>query len=59
MKDITRVIKKELLNFEIEEKRGPNLQRCQQDLNSIPPASVKFEWVFPGFAKSQLKSDKH
>ena len=60
MKDITSVITNELINFKIEVKRGPNLERCYQDLNSILPASVESEWVFSGFDKKmQLKSDKH
>ena len=32
IKDITGVLKKELINFEIEGKRGPNLERCYNDL---------------------------
>ena len=43
MKDITSVLKMELINFEIEEKRGPNPERCYNDLNSILPASVESE----------------
>ena len=46
MKDITSVIKKELLHFEIEGKRAPNLEICYQDLNSIPHASVESKRVF-------------
>ena len=46
MKDINSVIKKEPINFDIEGKWGPNLERCFQDLNSIPPASIESERVF-------------
>lgn len=55
MKDITSVVKKELLNFEIDRKRGPNLARCYDDLNSIPPASVESERVFSGCGKIETK----
>ena len=48
MKDITNVVKKELLNFEIEGKRGTNLERCHENLSSIPPASVESERIFSG-----------
>jgi hypothetical protein len=46
LKDITSVVKKELINFEIEGKRGPNLEKAYNDLNTIPPASVEAERVF-------------
>ena len=48
MKDIFNVVKKELLNFEIEGKRGTNLQRCHENLSSIPPVSVESERIFSG-----------
>jgi hypothetical protein len=33
-------VKKDLINFEIEGKRGPNLEKVYNDLNTITPASA-------------------
>jgi hypothetical protein len=49
-KDITSVVKKELIYFEIKGKRGPNLEKAYNDLNTIPPAIVEI---------LKLKSDHH
>jgi hypothetical protein len=46
LKDITSVVKKELINFEIEGKRRPNLEKAYNYLNTIPSASVEAERVF-------------
>jgi hypothetical protein len=36
-KDVMGIVKKELSIFEIEGKRGANLESCYKNLNSIPP----------------------
>jgi hypothetical protein len=66
LKDITSVVKKELINFEIERKREPNLEKAYNDLNTIPPASVEAERVFSDcdvfsliVEILELKSDHH
>jgi hypothetical protein len=38
----------ELAIFEVEDKRGANLERCYENLNSIPPSSVEPERDFSG-----------
>jgi hypothetical protein len=40
------IVKKELAIFEVEGKRGANLESCYENLNSIPPCSVEPELVF-------------
>jgi hypothetical protein len=45
-KDVMGIVKKELANFEVEGKRGANLQSCYENWNSIPPSSVELERVF-------------
>jgi hypothetical protein len=61
LKDITSVVKKELINFEIEGKRGPNLKKAYNDLSTIPPASrssLNDESLdMLSFLKSYFKSD--
>ena len=47
-KNVTSIIKKEISIFEVEGSRGANLERCYNNLNSIPPASVESERVFSG-----------
>lgn len=54
-KDLSGVLKKELVNFEINGKRGPNLERCYIDLTTIPPTSVESERVFSGCGKIVTK----
>jgi hypothetical protein len=46
VKDVMGIVKKELAIFEVEGKRGANLERCYENLNSIPPSSVEPERVF-------------
>jgi hypothetical protein len=41
LKDISSVVKKELMKFEIEGKQGPNLEKDYNDLNTIPPTTCK------------------
>jgi hypothetical protein len=55
LKDITSVVKKELINFEIEGKRGLNLEKVYNDLNTIPPASVETERVFSDCGNFETK----
>jgi hypothetical protein len=43
LNDITSDVKKELILFEIEGKRGPTLEKVYNDLNTIPPTSVESE----------------
>lgn len=45
-KDLTSIIKKELLIFELESNRGKNLEMCYENLQSIPPTSVESERMF-------------
>jgi hypothetical protein len=40
-KDVPIIVKKELVFFEVKGKRGGNLQSCYENLNSIPPRSMK------------------
>jgi hypothetical protein len=55
LKDITSVVKKELINLEIAGKRGPNLEKAYNELNTIPPASVEAERVFSDCGKFGTK----
>jgi hypothetical protein len=45
-KDVTSIVKKELAIFDVEGKRGVNLESCYENLNSISPSSVEPERVF-------------
>jgi hypothetical protein len=54
-KDVTSILKKELAFFEVEDKRGANLESCYENLNSIPPCSVKPELVFSGCGRTVTK----
>jgi hypothetical protein len=44
--DETSIVRKELAVFEVEGKRGTNLESCYEHLKSIPPCSVEPERVF-------------
>jgi hypothetical protein len=48
-------VKKELAIFEVEGKRGANLESCYENLNSISPISVEPERVFSGCGKTVTK----
>jgi hypothetical protein len=54
-KDVMGIVKKELAIFEIEGKRGANLESCYENLNSIPPRSVEPERVFSGCGRTVIK----
>jgi hypothetical protein len=54
-KDVMGIVKKELAIFEIEGKRGANLESCYENLNSIPPSSVEPERVFSGCGRTVTK----
>jgi hypothetical protein len=54
-KDVMGIVKKELAIFEIEGKRGANFESCYENLNSIPPSSVKPERVFSGCGRTVTK----
>jgi hypothetical protein len=54
-KDVMGIVKKESAFFEIEGKRGDNLESCYENLNSIPPSSVKPERVFSGCGRTVTK----
>jgi hypothetical protein len=60
-KDITSVVKKELDFFEVEGKRGANLESCYENLNSIPPSSVEPERNFSrcGRTATKIRSSLH
>jgi hypothetical protein len=47
--------KKELAIFEVESKRGANLESCYENLNSIPSSSVGPERVFSGCGRTVTK----
>jgi hypothetical protein len=55
VKDVMGIVKKELAIFEVEGKRGANLERCYENLNSIPPSSVEPERVFSGCGRTVTK----
>ena len=55
LRDVTIIVKKELAIFEVEGKRGVNLESCLICLNSISPTSVEPERVFSGFGKTVTK----
>jgi hypothetical protein len=59
LKDFTSVVKKELINFEIEGKRGPNLEKAYNELNKIPLNSVEAERFSLIVEILELKSDHH
>jgi hypothetical protein len=44
-----------LVVFEVEEKRGGNLENCYQNFNSIPVSSVEPERVFSRFGRTVIK----
>jgi hypothetical protein len=54
-KDVMGIVKKELAIFEVEGKRGANLERCYKNLNSIPHSSVEPERVFSGCRRTVTK----
>jgi hypothetical protein len=54
-KDVMDIVKKELAIFEVDGKRGANLERCCKNLNSIPPSSVELEHVFSGCGRTVTK----
>jgi hypothetical protein len=39
--DVMGIVEKELATFEVEGKRGANLERCYENLNSIPPRGTR------------------
>jgi hypothetical protein len=53
--DVTSIMKKDLAIFELEDKRGVNLESCYKNLNSIPPSSVDPERVFSGCRRTVTK----
>jgi hypothetical protein len=54
-KDVMGIVKKELAFFEVEGKRGANLESFYENLNSIPPCSVVPELVFSGCERTVTK----
>jgi hypothetical protein len=54
-KDVTSIVKKELAIFEVEGKRGANLESCYENLKSIPPGSVEPVRVFYGCGRTVTK----
>jgi hypothetical protein len=60
-KDVMDIVKKELAIFEVESKRGVNLQSCYKHFNSIPPSSVEPERVFSGCGRTftKIRSSLH
>jgi hypothetical protein len=51
--------KKELAIFEVEGKRGANLERCYENLNSIQPSTVEPErdfWMWKNFYQNKIIS---
>jgi hypothetical protein len=46
------MLKKELAIFEVEGKRGANLESCYGNLNSIPLSNMKPERVFFRMSKN-------
>jgi hypothetical protein len=54
-KDVMGIVKKEFAIFEIEGKRGANLESCYKNFNSIPPSSVEPERVFSGCGRTVTK----
>jgi hypothetical protein len=54
-KDVMGIVKKKLAIFEIEGKRGANLESCYENFNSIPPSSVEPERVFSGCGRTVTK----
>jgi hypothetical protein len=56
------IVKKELAIFEVEGKRGANLESCYKNLNSISPSSVEAERVFSGCERitvTKIRSSLH
>jgi hypothetical protein len=54
-KDVMSIVKKELAFFEVEGKRGANLESCYENLNILPPSSVEPERVFSGCGRTVTK----
>jgi hypothetical protein len=54
-------VKKELAIFDVKGKRGANLERCYENLNSIPPSSVEPGRVFfrCGRTVTKIRSSLH
>jgi hypothetical protein len=59
-KDVMGIVKKELVIFDVEGKRGANLERCYENLNSIPPSSVEpgrvFFWMWKNCYQNKIIS---
>jgi hypothetical protein len=55
VKDVMGIVKKELAIFEVEGKRGANLESFYKNLNSIPASSVEPELVFSGCGRTVTK----
>jgi hypothetical protein len=55
VKDVMGIVEKELAIFKVEAKRGANLERCYENLNSIPHSSVEPERVFSGGGRTVTK----
>jgi hypothetical protein len=45
-KDVMGIVKKKIAFFEVDGKRGANIESCYENFNSIPPSSVEPERVF-------------
>jgi hypothetical protein len=56
-KDVMGIVKKELATFEIEGKRGANLESCYENLNSITARSVEPRTCFSGCGRTVTKKD--
>jgi hypothetical protein len=50
-----RIVKKVLAIFEVEGKRGANLESCCENLNSIPLRTMEPECVFSGCGRTLTK----
>jgi hypothetical protein len=56
VKDLMGIVEKELAIFKVEGQRGANLERCYENLNSIPHnSSVEPERVFSGCGRTVTK----
>jgi hypothetical protein len=49
------IVKKVLAIFEVEGKRGANLESCYEHLNSISSSSVEPDHVFSGYGRRAPK----
>jgi hypothetical protein len=60
-KDVICIVKKKLAIFEVEGKRGANLESCCENLNSIPSNSVEPERFFfwCGRSATKIRSSLH